>query len=160
MTHSEEQLASLREKLAKTIHEHYLRDQQGKKPLDDPAMQPWERLREDLKESNRQQAEQIPAKLQGLGYSFRSIAGRDPVRHEFTLKEVEKLAIMEHDRWLQEKLAAGWRYGPQRDDARKLSPSLVPYDQLPESEKDKDREPMRRIPQLLAVVGFEIFREE
>jgi hypothetical protein len=160
MTQSKEKLASLREKLAKVIHEHYLRDQQGKKAIDDPAMQPWERLQENLKESNRQQADQIPAKLQALGYSFRPVNGRHPKMHEFSPDEVEKLAIMEHERWLQEKLATGWRYGPERDDARKLSPSLVPYEQLSEAEKDKDRNPMRRIPQLLAEAGFEVNREE
>lgn len=160
MTHPNEQLAALREKLARAIHEHYRRDQQGVKPPDDPAVQPWESLREDLKDSNRQQAAQIPAKLQALGYKFRPVDGREPVIHQFTPDEVEKLAILEHDRWVEEKLAAGWRYGPQRDNSRKLTPSLVPYDQLPESEKDKDRDPMRRIPALLAEAGFEIYRYE
>jgi len=155
---AKELLASLLEKLAQAIHENYRRDLRGIKPPDDPAMQPWESLREDLKESNRQQATQIPAKLQALGYHFRPVVDREPVMYQFTPTEVEKLAILEHERWMQEKLAAGWRYGSPRDDGKKLHPSLIPWEELPESEKDKDRDPMRRIPQLLAEAGFEIYR--
>ena len=33
----------------------------------------------------------------------------------------------------------GWTYGAVRDDAKKHHPDLVPYAQLPESEKEYDR---------------------
>ena len=44
----------------------------------------------------------------------------------------------QHDQWMQEKVATGWTYGPVRDDAAKLHPMIVPYAQLPDSEKRKD----------------------
>lgn len=52
---------------------------------------------------------------------------------------VEQLAQHVHDRWAQERIAQGWSYGPQRDDDKKEHPSLVPYAELSESEKDLDR---------------------
>lgn len=55
------------------------------------------------------------------------------------LELTELLAKNVHDRWASQRFAEGWRYGPQRDDARKESPNLVPYEMLPETEKDLDR---------------------
>jgi ryanodine receptor 2 len=55
--------------------------------------------------------------------------------HELT----ERLAENTHDMWAAQRVREGWSYGPARDDRKKLHPSLVPYDQLPESEKEYDR---------------------
>lgn len=51
----------------------------------------------------------------------------------------ERLAENAHDLWTVERLAQGWTHGPQRDDARKFHPCLVPYAELPEKEKEFDR---------------------
>ena len=51
----------------------------------------------------------------------------------------ERLAENAHDLWAAQRLAQGWRFGPQRDDTLKLHPCLVPYADLPESEKEYDR---------------------
>lgn len=51
----------------------------------------------------------------------------------------ELLARHVHDTWAQARLAEGWVYGPARDDAGKTHPCLVPYGELPESEKEYDR---------------------
>jgi hypothetical protein len=45
-----------------------------------------------------------------------------------------------------------------RDDARKIHPLIVGWEQLDETERDKDREPVREIPEMLARAGFEIIR--
>lgn len=44
-----------------------------------------------------------------------------------------------HENWLRAKLADGWVYGPIKDSETKQHPCLVPYDQLPEEQKRKDR---------------------
>jgi len=51
----------------------------------------------------------------------------------------ERLAENAHDLWAAQRLAQGWRLGPERSDAEKLHPCLVPYGQLPDSEKEYDR---------------------
>ena len=52
---------------------------------------------------------------------------------------IEKLAENNHDIWALQRIQEGWTYGPKRDDSKKEHPELVPYDELPESEKDYDR---------------------
>ena len=51
----------------------------------------------------------------------------------------EQLAANTHDLWAQQRLAEGWSYGPYRDDPNKRNPCLVPYEELPDSEKSYDR---------------------
>ena len=52
---------------------------------------------------------------------------------------VEALAENVHDTWARGRMDQGWTYGPARDDAAKKHPCLVPYAELPESEKEYDR---------------------
>jgi len=151
-----------REKLAQLIHETYREDQKKAGRLnDDPAMQPWEALRKDLKESNRLQADQIPDKLTAVRCVFLPVVGRKARKFEFTKEEVEFLAEMEHARWMAEKLTKEWVFGPKKDDKAKpypTHPALLPWDQLGEEDKDKDRNTVRAIPEFLAAAGFEIHR--
>lgn len=51
----------------------------------------------------------------------------------------ETLAESVHDAWAAGRLAEGWRYGEVLDEKRRTHPSLIPYAQLSESEKDYDR---------------------
>lgn len=52
---------------------------------------------------------------------------------------VEALAENVHDTWAKGRMDDGWIYGPERDDTKKHHPCLVPYGELPESEKEYDR---------------------
>lgn len=51
----------------------------------------------------------------------------------------EQIAENVHENWAAARIAEGWRYGPCRDDEKKLTPCLVPYSELPEAEKEYDR---------------------
>lgn len=44
----------------------------------------------------------------------------------------------QHDQWMAQKLADGWRHGPVKDPAAKTHPLIVPYDDLPDWERRKD----------------------
>jgi RyR domain len=44
-----------------------------------------------------------------------------------------------HDAWLRDKAARGWRYGQEKDAQARTHPCMVPYDQLPAEQRDKDR---------------------
>ena len=147
-----------REKLAKAIHEKYRRDHAGNKPPDDPAMLPWEKLGKDLRESNRQQADAIPAMLQRIRCGFSPVEGRDPIRIQFEEEEADALAEMEHERFVAERLRAGWSLGPDRDMERKISPYLIPWDDLPADVKKYDYDTIRGMPEFMADAGFEIYR--
>lgn len=51
----------------------------------------------------------------------------------------ETLAERVHDAWAAGRLAEGWRYGPVLDEKLRTHPCLIPYEELPESEKEYDR---------------------
>ena len=69
---------------------------------------------------------------------------------------LEQIAEKIHDRWMQKRESEGWTYGPERNDKRKQTPCLVPYDRLPEIEKEYDRETARTTINALYELGFEI----
>jgi hypothetical protein len=121
-------------------------------------MRPWSELAEDLKESNRQQADHILDKLRAIGCGIRPTVGEGPTAIEFSPDEVEKMAVIEHDRWITERRLAGWTYDPERNPERKISPYLVPYEELPEKVKEWDRQAVRAIPDILALAKFEVYR--
>jgi hypothetical protein len=62
---------------------------------------------------------------------------------------------MEHGRWMQEKLAAGWTLG-EEDRVLKKDPHLVPMEELAPEVAEVDRIFVRAIPEMLAAVGLEI----
>jgi hypothetical protein len=54
----------------------------------------------------------------------------------------------------EENRAAGWTFGSKRDDAAKRHPSMIPYADLPETEKEKDRGNIRHYPAFAARAGL------
>lgn len=71
----------------------------------------------------------------------------------------EKLAESAHDHWAQNRLNDGWTYGPQRDDAQKLHPCLIPYVDLPESEKKYDRATAMETLKAVYALGYRIEKD-
>lgn len=70
------------------------------------------------------------------------------------LELTEVLARNTHDVWARQRLTSGWRFGPQRDDAAKEHPCLIPYEQLPESEKEYDRCTAMETLKAIAALGY------
>jgi ryanodine receptor 2 len=69
---------------------------------------------------------------------------------------VEQLARNVHDNWAVGRINEGWTYGPERNDILKQTPCLVDYDELPESEKDYDRNTAMETLKLILKLGWEI----
>lgn len=68
----------------------------------------------------------------------------------------EEMARNVHEVWSRTRINDGWTYGPERNDAQKKHPCLVPYDELPESEKEYDRNTSQETLKLILKLGFEI----
>ena len=68
----------------------------------------------------------------------------------------ERLAENTHELWSQQRLADGWTPGPTRDDAARQHPCLVPYSDLPESEKEYDRRTALGALKLILALGYRI----
>lgn len=69
---------------------------------------------------------------------------------------VEQLARNVHDNWAVGRINEGWTYDPERNDILKQNPCLVDYDELPESEKDYDRNTAVETLKLILKLGWEI----
>lgn len=68
----------------------------------------------------------------------------------------ERLAENAHDVWARQRLADGWTYGPSRNDSQKKHPCLVPYAELPDSEKIFDRQTALETIKAILALGFKI----
>jgi ryanodine receptor 2 len=68
----------------------------------------------------------------------------------------EQLAEHTHDVWAQGRKKEGWTYGPKRNDDEKKHPCLVPYADLPEKEKDYDRNTALGTLKAILSLGYEI----
>lgn len=135
------------DRLARAVHEDYLRQLGEKSASESSAYQtPWEELPEDAKDANRAQADHLPFKLAQLGCLDNL---RQPREITLSPDAVEALAHSEHERWMAQRILAGWSYAPERDNLRRLHPSLVSWERLSDAERQKDRDTILRIPLLL-----------
>ncbi len=72
----------------------------------------------------------------------------------------ELLAKNTHEVWSAGRIEQGWVYGETRSDAKKQTPCLVPYDELPESEKEYDRRTALETIRLMLKLGYTISRPD
>ena len=72
----------------------------------------------------------------------------------------ERLAESIHDHWAAQRMADGWTYGESRDDKAKKHPCLIPYKDLPESEKQYDRTTAMETLKAVLALGYEIVNKD
>ncbi len=141
------------ERLARQIHIEYSRVEAAARRHENqsPAIgKAWEELTEEYRGFSRDSATHLLASAQGLGFilSPPETPG-DPVAKARLMKQLaarlEELAACEHYRWMSARVLKGWRHGPVRSDADKLHPDILPYDELPEATKEKDRACVRAL---------------
>jgi voltage-gated potassium channel Kch len=145
------------ERLARSIHDRYLLSQPANSGQGTDALVPWPDLSEELRRTNRAQAEDIGRKLRltGLALAPRSSTNR-PV--EMTDEQVEYLAALEHQRWRLDRERSGWRLAVQRDGRSRTHPDLRDWAELPELTREKNRREVREVTYVLADVGLEMVR--
>lgn len=98
----------------------------------------------------------VAAALNPTGYNPQPINVED-IDLDADLEDLtEAIAENAHDIWARARMDEGWTYGPVRDDGRKQHPDLVPYAQLPDSEKQYDRLMAMNTLRLVRRLGFEI----
>ncbi len=161
-------------KLARAIHSRYLQkmrkyvtsaEKETNIPMfyypGDPGNQyltDFENLPDEIKYSNIDNAYHIPAKLLSVGYKIRHVKKEfKSVTLHLIEEEIETMAMVEHIRWSWDKRLNGWIYGNLKDNSNKIHPGLIPYEELEEAEKEKDRELVRLIPALLQDIDYEAY---
>ncbi len=91
-------------------------------------------------------------------YKPEPIDTSDVVLSEELTELKEQLARNVHEVWAEGRINDGWVYGEVRDDEKKTTPCLVPYEQLSEREKDFDRNTAYETLKLIKALGFDIVK--
>ena len=123
-------LGGTHELLARAIHDNYLREQiaKGETREENSSLVSWDELPESLKNSNRRQADHIGVKLKRIGRGITPLKNWNAALDKFKPEDIEALAELEHDRWVEERKAAGWQYkAGDKDIEKKTSPHLVSW---------------------------------
>lgn len=121
------------------------------------SLKSYHKLPDDEKEQNRNNARGIANKLATIGYTM--IPARGSVTpSKLKQDEVKLLAKMERERWMREKLDTGWEYAKVTNKTKKQHKLLVPWEDLPPEEQEKDCILVRGIPQILAKAGYTMIK--
>lgn len=91
-------------------------------------------------------------------YKPKPIDTSDVTLPEELLSLTEKIAENVHDVWAAGRISEGWVYGTEKDSEKKITPALVPYGELPEREKDYDRNTALETLKLIVKLGYYISR--
>jgi len=152
--------------LARNLHAAYLEglgDHQTEKTQMD-ARSSWDQLSPFWKEKNRQQADRIPQVLAAAGYRIDPLRDWDAEYFQFAEggkeeeDEVVLMASVEHELWRQTHFDSGWRVGPEKNLDKKKHPHLVSWEELPASEKRKNKKFIRDLPSILGRAGFQVVK--
>ena len=144
------------DQLARRIFDDYNDKQRTRNPEEALKYPEWDSAPDTIKYSNYNQARDLVNKVNILGYHV-SDEGEDIIT-SFSAEQVEQLSRHEHQRWVEERLQNGWVYGKERDVEKKVSPYIVPYENLTEDIKELDRDAVRNIIPLLNSVGLKVLK--
>lgn len=147
--------------MARTLHNAYLNTQlaSGGSSRHNASVIPWSDLPVHKKKANQHAAAHMDVKLRIANCVAVSIDAEEPEAY-FPPDELmmELLAQLEHRRWMADKYLAGYSFGEKRDEDRMLHPDLIPWEELTEEDKEKDRANIRQIPQLLKLQDQKVSR--
>ena len=116
----------------------------------------WCFLSETMKMSNRYQAYHTIIKLGYLGYAIDVNSKNNKQNIDYSDFQLDILAQMEKRRWNAERLLSGWIYGEERNNDLKIHPLLIPWEELDEEEKKKDRDTVANITNTITALGFSL----
>jgi uncharacterized membrane protein len=120
------------------------------------SLGPWDELSEEFKESNRAQAREIGERLAVIGCLM--VPTFDAaLDFAFDDEEVRLLARLEHERWMSERTAQGFTFGPVKGE--RTRPDLVPWERLSDETRTRNMQAVQRIPGMLAGAGFQVLRD-
>ena len=91
-----------------------------------------------------------------MKYEPKPIETGDVVLPEELTDLMDVIAKNVHEVWSAGRIREGWTYGPVKDDRAKTTPLLIPYEELPESEKDYDRNTATETLKLILKLGYTV----
>lgn len=76
-----------------------------------------------------------------------------------TKEELEAISSKVHESWMRQRQAEGWTYGETYDREQKKTPFMIPYEELPESEKEVDRATVRQTLAAAEALGYQLVKK-
>jgi ppGpp synthetase/RelA/SpoT-type nucleotidyltranferase len=172
--------------LAPIVHDYYRKMQLKKFKSDTEdinkykVLMPWENLNPMLQASNIKQVEFYELILNRVGLKIRKInspvlfdieanlsgtykyfieekSNESESEEKKKMSDFQVLASLEHARWNAERLLDGWKYGSEKNITLKLNPCIKAWKDLDDETKDYDYNPVRKIPTLMAEIGYEVY---
>ncbi len=161
---SEGFLTEMDDTRARQFHEDYCRSDDERVRTEPgyggaKANMPWAVLPETLRNANRMTADHFDVKMRAIGCRIVPKAQVTGAPAVLTAQDIEILSIMEHNRWWADRALDGWTLGNPRNDDRKIHPNMVPYEDLSEPDKQKDRNNVQNMVKVLQHEGMEIVRD-
>ncbi len=145
------------EEAARKVHENF--KEMKRKEIKEPSLLSWDELREDIKESNREQIRYMEKALRAVSFGIRENKDTDTIKlPEFSEEDIETMAEIEHGRWNVERLFSGWKFHETKDVECKQSPYIIPWNTLDDGVKKWDRVAVKKWPETLRDAGFEIYK--
>jgi hypothetical protein len=144
----------VREELARALYDDHLVRAAARGVVDPP----WSKLTDVEREAARDAADGLIDALEETGFELL------PLRHwgdptvAFTPEETLRMAERDHDRWRARRGSDGWRYGAVRDALERMTPQLVPWDELKPEWHDYNLTRIQAVPAILSRAGFELRR--
>jgi len=150
---------TLRERIAHAIHANFLKEHSaeiGQKP----SMRPWDALDGYYRDENRSQANSYAKVLAKGGWRIVPLAFVTVREAQLGDFDIEVLAHLEHEHWMENKRQSGYVWGPERNDKStpRTHPDMKPYYELDEPTREKDRSPFRHLSEVLKIAGLGISR--
>lgn len=96
--------------------------------------------------------------MRHTAYIPKPVDTTDVVLPEELEQLIEQMARNVHEVWAEARIRQGWTYGELRDDEFRTHPCLIPYEELPEEEKEYDRHTSIETLKLILKLGFVINR--
>jgi hypothetical protein len=150
--------------LARVIHKAWsmLCDTKGEKKAEEYDKE-YDLLGAEEKEDNRSAARRIQdilaminLKIEKAVVSKKNEKDLDRIINEHIKHHMELLSELEHNGWMDQRFKSGWKLAEKKDVKNKLHNLLIPYENLTEDQKDKDRTTIKNYPIGLRMAGYRI----
>lgn len=148
--------------IALKFHDHYIEHQKSSNTESDsnPFLTEWDLLPEERKDSYRNKVRTLEIFMNSFGFKISTKSAIKNKTIQFTNVECQKLAEIEHSRWLADRILAGWRYQEgNRINNLKKNPLLVEWSKLSERSKNSNIKQIQDIPEILSSCNLIIERK-